>query len=62
MKYRLHLIILCALLVVVACSERQEYMEALSRAEAMMGDHLDSTLLILDSLGQHEHEFRRHNS
>jgi hypothetical protein len=50
------------LLVVVACSERQEYMEALSRAEAMMGDNPDSTLLILDSLGQHEHEFRRHNS
>ena len=60
MKYRLHLIILCALLVVVACSERHEYREALSRAEAMMGDHPDSTLLILDSLGQHEHEFRRH--
>ena len=61
MKQRLHLIILlCAVLAVVACSERREYMEALSRAEAAMADHPDSALLILDSLGQHEQEFGRH--
>ena len=60
MKQRLHLILLCAVLAVVACSERREYREALSRAEAAMADHPDSALLILDSLGQHEQEFGRH--
>ena len=48
------------MLAVVACSERREYREALSRAEAAMADHPDSALLILDSLGQHEQEFGRH--
>lgn len=58
---RLHLIILlCAILAFVACSERREYREALSRAEAAMDDHPDSALLILDSLGQHEKDFGRH--
>ena len=60
MKQRLHLIILCAVLVFGACSERREYREALARAEAVMGDRPDSALLILDSLGQHEPEFGRH--
>lgn len=61
MKQALHLIILLyVLLVVVACRERREYREALSRAEAAMSEHPDSALLILDSLGQHEQEFGRH--
>ena len=61
MKQSLHLIILLyVLLVVVACGERKEYREALSRAEAAMSEHPDSALLILDSLGQHEQEFGRH--
>jgi len=60
MKQRLHLIILCAVLVFGACSERREYREALLRAEAVMGDRPDSALLILDSLGQHEQEFGKH--
>ena len=61
MKQSLHLIILLyALLVVLACGERREYREALSRAEAAMSEHPDSALLILDSLGQHEQEFGRH--
>lgn len=60
MKQRLHLILLCAILAFVACGERREYSEALSRAEAAMADHPDSALLILDSLGQHEKEFGRH--
>ena len=61
MKQSLHLIILLyVLLVVVACGERREYREALSRAEAAMSEHPDSALLILDSLGQHEQEFGRH--
>ena len=46
--------------VLLGCGERQEYREALSRAEAVMNDHPDSALLILDSLGQHENEFGRH--
>lgn len=60
MKQRLRLFLLCAVLAVVACSERREYREALSRAEAAMADHPDSALLILDSLGQYEQEFGRH--
>ena len=60
MKQRLHLFLLCAVLAVVACSERREYREALSRAEAAMADHPDSALLILDSLGQYKQEFGRH--
>ena len=46
--------------VLLGCGERREYREALSRAEAVMNDHPDSALLILDSLGQHEKEFGRH--
>jgi len=61
MKQSLHLIILLyVLLVVVACGERREYREALSRAEAAMSEHPDTALLILDSLGQHEQEFGKH--
>ena len=60
MRKKFHLILLCAVLIVAACSERREYREALSRAEAAMGEHPDSALLILDSLGQHEQEFGRH--
>ena len=60
MKQRLRLFLLCAVLAVVACSERREYREALSRAEAAMADHPDSALLILDSLGQYKQEFGRH--
>jgi tetratricopeptide (TPR) repeat protein len=46
--------------VLLGCGERQEYRDALSRAEAVMNDHPDSALLILDSLGKHEKEFGRH--
>lgn len=60
MKQALHLILLCAILVLGACSERREYREALSRAKAAMGEHPDSALLILDSLGQYEKEFGGH--
>lgn len=44
----------------LGCTERREYRDALSRAEAAMGGHPDFALLILDSLGQHEKEFGRH--
>lgn len=46
--------------VLLGCTERREYREALSRAEAVMGDRPDSALLILDSLGRHEKAFGRH--
>lgn len=46
--------------VLLGCVERREYREALSRAEAVMGEHPDSALLILDSLGQHEKAFGKH--
>lgn len=46
--------------VLLGCTERREYREALSRAEAVMGEHPDSALLILDSLGQHEKAFGKH--
>ena len=48
------------LCILVSCSTRQEYKEALLRAETVMDDHPDSALLILDSLGQHETDFTRH--
>ena len=44
----------------VSCGTRREYKDALLRAEAVMDEHPDSALLILDSLGQHEAEFKRH--
>jgi len=46
--------------VLLGCSERREYQDALSRAEAAMNEHPDSALLILDSLGQHEKAFGKH--
>ena len=53
-------VIIIVLAVFLGCTERREYRDALSRAEAVMGEHPDSALLILDSLGQHESEFGRH--
>lgn len=52
--------IVIVLAMLLGCSERREYREALSRAEAAMNDHPDSALMILDSLGQHEQEFSKH--
>ena len=52
--------IVIVLAMLLGCSERREYREALSRAEAAMNDHPDSALVILDSLGQHEQEFGKH--
>lgn len=46
--------------VLLGCSERREYQDALSRAEAAMNEHPDSALLILNSLGQHEKAFGKH--
>ena len=52
--------IVIVLAMLLGCTERREYREALSRAEAAMNDHPDSALMILDSLGQHEQEFSKH--
>ena len=43
--------------LLLSCGKRQEYREMLSRAEAVMNDHPDSALTMLDSLGIHETEF-----
>lgn len=53
-------VIIIVLAVLLGCTERREYRDALSRAEAAMNDHPDSALMILDSLGQHEQEFGKH--
>jgi tetratricopeptide (TPR) repeat protein len=55
MKKLLYIIIDVVLLM--ACSERQEYVGMLERAKALMHDEPDSALMIIDSLGQHEAEF-----
>ena len=52
--------IIIVLAMLLGCTERREYRDALSRAEAAMNDHPDSALMILDSLGKHEQEFGKH--
>ena len=58
MKQLAYIVIL--LIGLMACGEREEYRDALQRAEAAMGDHPDSALQILDSLGENEQEFGKH--
>lgn len=58
MRRMAYIVIVVAMLL--GCTERREYRDVLSRAEAAMGEHPDSALLILDSLGQYEKEFGRH--
>ena len=55
MKKILYIII--GIVLLTACSERREYIDALERAKAVMNDRPDSALTILDSLGQHEADF-----
>ena len=55
MKKLLYIII--GVVLLIACSERQEYVGMLERAKALMHDEPDSALMIIDSLGQHEAEF-----
>lgn len=55
MKKLLYLII--GVVLLMACSERQEYVSMLERAKAVMNDRPDSALSVLDSLGQHEADF-----
>ena len=55
MKKLLYIII--GVVLLIACSERQEYVGMLERAKTLMHDEPDSALMIIDSLGQHEAEF-----
>ena len=55
MKKILYIII--GIVLLTACSERREYIDALERAKAVMNDRPDSALAVLDSLGQHEADF-----
>lgn len=51
---------LLLILLMVACSERRAYVEALGRAKAVLGEHPSEALAILDSLGTHESDFGKH--
>jgi len=44
----------------IGCEERQEYRDALSRAEALMETNPDSALVVLDSLSAYSSDFNRH--
>ena len=55
MKKLLYIII--GVVLLMACSERQEYFGMLERAKTLMHDEPDSALMIINSLGQHEAEF-----
>lgn len=46
--------------MLLSCSERKEYVEALDRAKAILHDYPDSALTILNRLGIHEEEFSKH--
>ena len=52
--------LLLLILLLVACSERRAYVEALGRAKAVLGEHPSEALAILDSLGTHESDFGKH--
>ncbi len=55
MKRLLNIVI--GVVLLIACSERQEYVGMLERAKTLMHDEPDSALMIINSLGQHEAEF-----
>jgi len=44
-------------MLLIACSEKQVYVDMLNQAKDLMHDKPDSAMMILDSLGQHEDEF-----
>ena len=48
--------------VATGCSERREHLDALNRAIALMDNHPDSALSVLDSLGKHQADFGHHFS
>lgn len=52
--------LLLLILLLVACSERRTYVDALGRAKAAVNDHPSDALAVLDSLGTHESDFGKH--
>ena len=52
--------LLLLILLLVACSERRAYVDALGRAKAAVNDHPSDALAVLDSLGTHESDFGKH--
>ena len=48
------------LCIVISCSERQDYKEALNHAQSIMEEFPDSSLAILDTLGRHSDVFDNH--
>ena len=52
--------LLLLILLMVACSERRAYVEALGRAKAVVNERPSDALAILDSLGTHESDFGKH--
>lgn len=55
-----YILIIFLCFALVGCKERQEYRDALSRAEAVMEDYPDSALVILDSLRTSQSDFDHH--
>lgn len=52
--------LLLLILLLVACSERRAYVDALGRAKAAVNEHPFDALAVLDSLGTHESDFGKH--
>ena len=52
--------IIIGVISLMACSGRQDSVEALNMAKVMMNKHADSALMILDSLGQFESDYSEH--
>ena len=52
--------IIIGVILLMACSGRQDYDEALNRAKAVMNKQADSALMILDSLGRYDASFDEH--
>lgn len=54
------LYIIFVITTIIACSEKQEYIDTLNRAKEAMNNNADSALMILDSLEKHKEEFNNH--
>ena len=50
MKYILHIVFLSALIGLVACGDKQIVTDVLNRAETLMNEHPDSSLVLLRTL------------
>lgn len=52
--------IIIGITLLIACSEKRQYVETLNKAKTVMNKDACSALIILDSLGKHEADFDRH--